>query len=116
MRSTPSRAALSSFSPMDVGSNPAAAFCSPGSGLLIAEPTIAAADVTAAAEADDIHLGDVVVSSKVYAFHGGKAEGSEFLPRPQVWQAPHLLDQLAGYVHRTGSWVKRLNDTTHGMP
>ena len=56
-----------------------------------------------------VRLGDVVVSSKVYAFHGGKVEGLEFLPRPQVWQAPHILDQLTGHVSRTGSWLKSLN-------
>jgi nucleoside phosphorylase len=69
---------------------------------------------------NEIHLGDVVVSSKVYAFHGGKAEGDEFFPRPQVWQAPHILDQLAGHVYRTGSWAKRLNGrhppTVHFKP
>jgi 8-oxo-dGTP diphosphatase len=61
-----------------------------------------------------------VVSSKVYAFHGGKVEGSEFFPRPQVWQAPHILDQLAGHVYRTGSWTTRLNGrqppTVHFKP
>jgi adenosylhomocysteine nucleosidase len=67
-----------------------------------------------------VRLGDVVVSSKVYAFHGGKVEGLEFLPRPQVWQAPHVLDQLAGHVSRTGSWLKSLNGrqppTVHFKP
>ncbi|WP_203933075.1 5'-methylthioadenosine/S-adenosylhomocysteine nucleosidase family protein [Virgisporangium ochraceum] len=69
---------------------------------------------------DDVRLGDIVVSSKVYAFHGGKVEGVEFFPRPQVWQAPHILDQLAGHVFRTGSWAKRLHDhptpTVHFKP
>jgi nucleoside phosphorylase len=58
---------------------------------------------------DDIQLGDVVVATKIYAFHGGRAEPDGFLPRPQVWLAPHALEQLAGYLHRTGSWTELLD-------
>jgi adenosylhomocysteine nucleosidase len=59
---------------------------------------------------DELRLGDVVVSSKVYAFHGGRTEGCDFLPRPQVWEAPHSLEQLAGHVSRTGAWINFLPD------
>ncbi|WP_204009310.1 5'-methylthioadenosine/S-adenosylhomocysteine nucleosidase [Virgisporangium aurantiacum] len=58
----------------------------------------------------EVRLGDIVVSSKVYAFHGGKVEGREFLPRPQVWQAPHMLEQLAGHVYRSGTWEKLIDE------
>jgi adenosylhomocysteine nucleosidase len=56
----------------------------------------------------DVGLGDVVVATKVYAFHGGKTESGQFLPRPQVWEAPHGLEQLAGYLAGRGEWTSRL--------
>jgi adenosylhomocysteine nucleosidase len=63
---------------------------------------------------NDVRLGDVVVATKIYAFHGGKLEPEGFLPRPQVWQAPHALEQLAGYIHRSGLWTRMLDpDSPH---
>ncbi len=55
---------------------------------------------------DDINLGDVVVATKVYAFHGGKDDRDGFLVRPQTWNAPHELEQLAGYIAQTMSWER----------
>ena len=52
----------------------------------------------------DIRIGDVVVATKVYFVHGGKEEDGGFWSRPRAWDAPHRLDQLARYVHRTGTW------------
>lgn len=54
---------------------------------------------------DDIALGDVVVATKIYAYHGGKEQRGRFFPRPVSWQIPHHLDQLARQVDRTGSWA-----------
>ncbi|GAA1036366.1 5'-methylthioadenosine/S-adenosylhomocysteine nucleosidase [Virgisporangium ochraceum] len=54
---------------------------------------------------DEIDLGDVVVATKVYAFHGGKDDRDGFLARPQTWNAPHELEQLAGYIAQTMSWT-----------
>ena len=65
---------------------------------------------------DDVRLGDVIVATKIYAFHGGKAEPDGFLPRPQVWQAPHELEQLAGYIHRAGSWTELLDPASPHRP
>jgi nucleoside phosphorylase len=65
---------------------------------------------------DDLELGDVVVATKVYAFHGGKVEEGEFLSRPQVWEAPHGLEQLAGHIARTGSWVCLLRQRASRRP
>jgi len=61
----------------------------------------------------DVALGDVVVATKVYAFHGGKTESGQFLPRPQVWEAPHGLEQLAGYLAGIGEWTRRLTCEHH---
>jgi nucleoside phosphorylase len=54
---------------------------------------------------DDIGLGDVVVATKVYGYHGG-AEGRDgFGARPEAWQAPHELEQIARHVARAGTWA-----------
>jgi adenosylhomocysteine nucleosidase len=45
---------------------------------------------------DDLALGDVIVPTRIYAYHGGKQESEEFQVRPRVWNAPHHLEQLAG--------------------
>jgi 8-oxo-dGTP diphosphatase len=53
---------------------------------------------------DDVRLGDVVVATKVYAFHGGRDEMTGFQARPEAWTAPHELEQIAGHVARTRAW------------
>ena len=62
----------------------------------------------AGARRDDIALGDVVVASHVYGYHGGTSEDDGFNARPRVWEAPHELDQLAGDIARSGSWIALL--------
>jgi adenosylhomocysteine nucleosidase len=57
---------------------------------------------------NDIGLGDIVVATKVYAYHGGKEEGSERLNRPRAWEADHALLQLAHYVGRGEAWTRYL--------
>ncbi|MFL1906124.1 hypothetical protein ACJWDR_44700 [Streptomyces tauricus] len=57
---------------------------------------------------DDVRLGDVVVATRVYAYHGGKEENGEFLARPRAWEANYELEQLARHVRRVGSWVQSL--------
>ncbi|GIJ48911.1 hypothetical protein Val02_57970 [Virgisporangium aliadipatigenens] len=71
---------------------------------------------TAGALNDTVALTDVVVATKVYAFHGGKAEGNDFLPRPQVFEAPHGLEQLAGHVARTFEWRGERAPVVHFKP
>lgn len=51
----------------------------------------------------DVRLGDVVVGTKIYGYHGGLEEDSGFYARPEAWEAPHSLDQLARQVRRTSS-------------
>ena len=57
---------------------------------------------------DGIDLGDVVVATRVYAYHGGKEDYGGFLARPRAWDAPHELDQLARHIARTQSWARYL--------
>ncbi|WP_440068986.1 5'-methylthioadenosine/S-adenosylhomocysteine nucleosidase [Streptosporangium sp. OZ121] len=56
-----------------------------------------------------IALGDVVVATHVYAFHGGTSEDDGFKSRPRVWETSHAADQIAQHLHRTGSWAKNLD-------
>lgn len=56
---------------------------------------------------DKVRLGDVVVATRVDAYHGGTA-AEDFLARPRTWPAPHRLDQLARELDRTSSWRERL--------
>ncbi|MEV0660433.1 5'-methylthioadenosine/S-adenosylhomocysteine nucleosidase [Actinomadura luteofluorescens] len=52
-----------------------------------------------------IALGDVVVATHVYAFHGGTSEDDGFKSRPRVWEASHGADQLARHVARIRAWT-----------
>ncbi len=55
----------------------------------------------AAALQPDIELGDIVVATRCYGYHGGREEADEFLARPRVWDAPHALEQRARLLART---------------
>jgi 8-oxo-dGTP diphosphatase len=57
---------------------------------------------------NDIRLGDLVVGTKIYAYQGGKDTDEGFLSRPQAWEAPHWLEQIAHHVSRTGAWTSVL--------
>ncbi|MEV6878671.1 5'-methylthioadenosine/S-adenosylhomocysteine nucleosidase [Amycolatopsis sp. NPDC051128] len=65
---------------------------------------------------DDLQPGDVVVATKVYSYHGGKDQDSGFLARPQAWEAPHALDQLARHVARRDSWTALLRSAPERRP
>ncbi|WFB10595.1 5'-methylthioadenosine/S-adenosylhomocysteine nucleosidase [Streptomyces sp. LX-29] len=56
---------------------------------------------------DDVALGDVVVATRVVAFHGGKIAAGDFLPRPEVWSGPHALLQTARHALRDEVWHER---------
>ena len=49
-------------------------------------------------------LGDVVVATHVYAYHGGTSEDDGLKARPRVWEADHAVSQAAAHVARLGSW------------
>lgn len=57
---------------------------------------------------DKVDLGDVVVGSQVYAYHGGTSEDDGLKARPRGWEAPHGISQAAHEVARSGAWIRRL--------
>lgn len=52
----------------------------------------------------NIRLGDVVVASKIYAYHGGTSEDDGLKARPKSWEIPHEADQIAHHVARSAAW------------
>jgi adenosylhomocysteine nucleosidase len=52
----------------------------------------------------DVRLGDVVVATRTYAYHGGRAEPDGLMSSPRCWEAPHELSQLARFVDLESSW------------
>jgi adenosylhomocysteine nucleosidase len=57
---------------------------------------------------DDIRLGDIVVATKVYAYHGAKEEDDAVSARPRSWDAPHELEQTAHAIAQDRSWARYL--------
>ncbi|MFJ8109159.1 hypothetical protein [Streptomyces sp. NPDC096132] len=64
----------------------------------------------------DLALGDVVVGTKVYQYHGGKETAAGFAARPEAWPAHHELVQLARLVDVSGEWARKLPRTSAGRP
>ena len=56
----------------------------------------------------NIQLGDVVVASKIYAYHGGTSEDDGLKARPKAWEIPHEADQIAQHVARACDWRRGL--------
>jgi len=56
----------------------------------------------------DLPLGDVVVATRVYAYHGATSEDDGTKARPRSWEIPHELHQIATHIARSGSWTSRL--------
>ncbi|MER5947206.1 5'-methylthioadenosine/S-adenosylhomocysteine nucleosidase [Streptomyces sp. NPDC001904] len=54
---------------------------------------------------DATRLGDVVMASHVYAYHGGTSEDDGLKARPRVWEAPHGIIQLASHLARLNEWA-----------
>ncbi|UOZ07073.1 5'-methylthioadenosine/S-adenosylhomocysteine nucleosidase [Amycolatopsis sp. WQ 127309] len=52
----------------------------------------------------DTPLGDVVVATHVYAYHGGTSEDDGLKARPRVWEADHGVSQIAQHIARAGTW------------
>lgn len=54
----------------------------------------------------DTPLGDVVMASHVYAYHGGTSEDDGLKARPRAWESPHGLSQSAQHLARLGTWCR----------
>ncbi len=54
---------------------------------------------------DATELGDVVVGTHVYAYHGGTSEGDGLKARPRVWELDHGVAQIAAHVARAVEWA-----------
>lgn len=50
-------------------------------------------------------LGDVVVATHVYAYHGGTSEDDGLKARPRVWETEHEIGQTAAHLIRLGTWA-----------
>lgn len=59
-----------------------------------------------------IELGDVVVATHVYAYHGGTSQDDGLKARPRTWEIPHGPDQIARHLARSGTWARGL---PHGL-
>ena len=52
----------------------------------------------------DTPMGDVVVGTHVYAYHGGTSEDDGLKARPRAWESPHGISQTAAHLARTATW------------
>ena len=53
-------------------------------------------------------LGDVVVATHVYAYHGATSQDDGLTARPRTWELSHRVHQVAAHLERTGDWARRL--------
>ncbi|MGW0842557.1 5'-methylthioadenosine/S-adenosylhomocysteine nucleosidase family protein [Streptomyces sp. NPDC002787] len=54
---------------------------------------------------DTARLGDVVMATHVYAYHGGTSEDDGLKARPRVWETAHGISQLASHLARVNDWA-----------
>ncbi|MFF5230730.1 purine phosphorylase [Dactylosporangium sp. NPDC000521] len=57
-----------------------------------------------------IQLGDVVVATQVYAYHGATSEDDGLKARPRAWEIPHHAAQIALHIARSNDWADGLAD------
>ncbi|MBB5908170.1 nucleoside phosphorylase [Actinoalloteichus hymeniacidonis] len=62
-----------------------------------------------------LEIGDIVVGTKIHAYHGGRSEDHAFLVRPRSWDVSHELEQVARRLPRRDSWYSRLPDSGAGI-
>jgi 8-oxo-dGTP diphosphatase len=55
-----------------------------------------------------VALGDIVVATHVYAYHGGTSQDDGLKARPRVWEVSHRAQQIAQHLKRTGEWARQL--------
>ena len=56
----------------------------------------------------DVEVGDIVIGRDVYGFERGKAEHSNFKPRPQFGASSYSLERLAGQYAKSIAWNQRV--------
>ncbi|WP_406395604.1 purine phosphorylase [Streptomyces sp. NBC_00887] len=54
---------------------------------------------------DTARLGDVVMATHVYAYHGGTSEDDGLKARPRVWETEHGISQLGSHLARMNDWA-----------
>ncbi len=57
---------------------------------------------------DWLCLGDVVVATKVYGYHGGTGVSQGFQTSPQAWALSHALEQAARHLDVSDAWRSAL--------
>ncbi|QUW92925.1 MULTISPECIES: 5'-methylthioadenosine/S-adenosylhomocysteine nucleosidase [unclassified Streptomyces] len=55
---------------------------------------------------DTARLGDVVMATHVYAYHGGTSEDDGLKGRPRVWETAHGISQLGSHLARVNDWAE----------
>ncbi|MDA2806865.1 5'-methylthioadenosine/S-adenosylhomocysteine nucleosidase family protein [Nocardiopsis suaedae] len=55
---------------------------------------------------DATPLGDVVMATQVYAYHGGTSEDDGLKARPRAWEAPHEISQIGAHLGRVRDWAE----------
>ena len=55
-----------------------------------------------------LRLGDVVVASQVYAYHGATSKDDGTAARPRTWELAHRAHQIAAHVERDADWARGL--------
>jgi nucleoside phosphorylase len=58
-----------------------------------------------------LNLGDIVVATKVYGYHGATEEDGQHKARPEVWAASHSLEQHARRVATHNAWPTLIQHT-----
>jgi 8-oxo-dGTP diphosphatase len=53
-------------------------------------------------------LGDVVVATHVYAYHGATSQDDGLTARTRSWELSHRAHQIAAHLERTGDWARQL--------
>lgn len=54
---------------------------------------------------DSTPLGDVVMATHVYAYHGGTSEDDGLKARPRAWETEHGISQLGFHLARVNGWA-----------
>jgi adenosylhomocysteine nucleosidase len=55
-----------------------------------------------------VSLGDVVVATHVYAYHGATSQDDGITARPRTWELSHRVHQIVAHLERTGDWARDL--------